>query len=203
MAINAIIAILLIFANNSARAENNFSDDDVERIEVAIKSGLRSYFENTKHFAGPKGLLLLKNCDRVQLESQSIGIIPQQSTAAVIEVPVTLFVKAGRKNDSLDVKVKVNVKQAAEGAHEFHFESVKLADEVLSAKDHCAETRANSRLFTSVQAREILVGMPEVAVRASWGEWSKKKTAPDGIVTLEYEGRQVRMRSGLVESWKQ
>ncbi|MEQ1878616.1 MAG: hypothetical protein ABL958_18380 [Bdellovibrionia bacterium] len=195
--IQQLFLALTILGAVQARAE--FGDDDIELLDQTVKSGLQNKFGRTTYYAGPKGLLLLKNCDRVKLEGQSIGTYPDDPSG-ILNVPVTLHLTTGKKTDSIEAKVQIQAASKAQGGFVFRFEDVKVPEEQLSPKDHCAETRKNSRLFSSVQNREILRGMEEGAVRASWGAW-QKKSSKDGATVLEYEGREVRLRGGLVESW--
>jgi hypothetical protein len=110
---------------------------------------------------------------------------------------VKLFFRKDRKTDSIDAKVKIEV----EGPGVFRVSSVDFSPDQLSAVDPCEGLRGNSRLLASVRRRELLLGMPEKAVRASWGSPLHRKALADGVVQLEYDGRTVRLAGGLVQSW--
>lgn len=187
-------------------ATERLSDDELETAQKALSAGIEEQFTKQRLYAGPKGLLLLKNCESVRFESVSVGEIPVERQE-VVAVPVTLSFRGGTKTDSVEgkatlkIKARAAVSEPVAPARVFELRDVDISPEALSRVDHCKDMRLNSRLFASVQAREIVVGMPEAGVRASWGEWTKKSPTREGVTVLKYPGREVRLRGGLVESW--
>ncbi|HEX4924179.1 MAG TPA: hypothetical protein VFV50_08835 [Bdellovibrionales bacterium] len=178
------------------------NDDELERAEAALKTGIERRLAGKRLFAGPKGLLLLKNCESLKLDEIKSNSFPEKISER-FEVDVTLQLKGATKTDALGVQAVLRVRPGpadGEGRH-FELSELKFSNEALSLEDHCRDMRRNSRLFASVQAREIVIGMPEAAVKASWGEWRTRAARNDGSTVLQYEGREVRLRGGLVESW--